>query len=67
MKPGEYEIVRVTWNNDNRRESAHTTWREEAKATARFAGEARDVCGQLAKPGDGFLWFVRWAPREVAA
>lgn len=61
---GVYEIVRVAWNNENRRVSAHDFWREEVVASARNAGEARDRCGQLAKVGDGYLWMTRWAKQQ---
>ena len=39
---------------------------DEVMATSPYAGVARVLCGDLAKPGDGWHWSIRWQPGAKA-
>lgn len=57
-----WNVVKITWNTDERRGSAHVVWHEEIVATCPTIGEARATTARLNSPGEGYYWEIRPAP-----
>lgn len=54
-----WNVVKIIWNTDERRGSAHVVWHEEIVATLPTIGEARATTARLNIPSEGHYREIR--------